>query len=73
MTHSTLVRPTTCVPARRSVSVLSMINAVQAAWRSRQQLAALEDHMLEDIGITQKAARTEANRPLWDVPAHWLQ
>ena len=43
-----------------------------AAWRSRQKLGALEAHMLDDIGLTQREAMREAHRPLWDVPAHWV-
>lgn len=39
--------------------------------RQRRRLAALDDHMLEDIGVTRDAAETEARRTLWDVPNHW--
>ncbi|MEL6234031.1 MAG: DUF1127 domain-containing protein [Pseudomonadota bacterium] len=34
--------------------------------RSRADLAALEDHMLKDIGLTREAAQREARRPFWD-------
>jgi len=37
----------------------------------RQKLAALDDAALADIGLTRTQALTEANRPLWDVPANW--
>jgi uncharacterized protein YjiS (DUF1127 family) len=26
---------------------------------------------LADIGLTERAALAEANRPFWDVPASW--
>ncbi|MDG1169991.1 MAG: DUF1127 domain-containing protein [Sulfitobacter sp.] len=43
------------------------------AWRSRRQLESLDAHLLHDIGISKIAAHAEAKRPIWDVPAHWLQ
>ena len=39
--------------------------------RERRQLAQMDAHLLEDLGIDQKTALTEARRPFWDVPAHW--
>lgn len=44
-----------------------------AARRSRRQLKALDAHILNDIGLSARAARTEADRPIWDVPAHWTE
>ncbi len=44
-----------------------------AVHRQRRQLARLEDHLLRDIGLTRAAALAEAERPLWDAPAHWRQ
>ena len=34
--------------------------------RQRQALAALDDHMLKDIGLSRADARQEADRPFWD-------
>ncbi len=42
-------------------------------WRSRQALSRLDANALSDIGLTQHEARTESNRPVWDVPANWRQ
>ena len=39
--------------------------------RQRRDLPSLEDHLLDDIGLTQSQADAEAKRPVWDVPAHW--
>ena len=39
--------------------------------RQRRQLAALDARTLRDMGISDAQARTEANRPFWDVPTHW--
>ncbi|MDT8856675.1 DUF1127 domain-containing protein [Paracoccaceae bacterium Fryx2] len=41
------------------------------ARRQRDALARLDDHALEDIGLTRDEAFAEANRPLWDVPNAW--
>ncbi|MEO0485826.1 MAG: DUF1127 domain-containing protein [Pseudomonadota bacterium] len=39
--------------------------------RSRADLRKLDARGLQDIGLTAEDARTEADRPLWDVPAAW--
>ncbi len=39
--------------------------------RERAHLAALDDHLLTDIGLSREDARAEAALPLWDVPRHW--
>ena len=39
--------------------------------KERLRLAALDDHMLRDIGLTRDEAQHEAERPAWDVPRHW--
>ena len=59
-------------PARRP-GAISRLRAMHAAWRSRAALARLEPHLLDDIGVTPAEARTEAARPVWDVPAKWLR
>ncbi|MEM8579333.1 MAG: DUF1127 domain-containing protein [Pseudomonadota bacterium] len=42
-----------------------------ALWRSRRGLAQLDEAALRDIGISAADAQAEAQRPVWDVPAHW--
>jgi len=44
-----------------------------SAAEQRRQLAALDDKMLRDIGLTREAANAEARRPGWDVPHSWLR
>ncbi|SDE50736.1 DUF1127 domain-containing protein [Limimaricola pyoseonensis] len=39
--------------------------------RQRNHLARLDDHLLNDIGLTRHQAMMEAERPAWDVPSHW--
>ncbi|KIN61732.1 hypothetical protein Z945_2725 [Sulfitobacter noctilucae] len=57
--------------SRPSLSVLLL--SMHANWRSRRQLAQLDAHLRDDIGVTDSQAEQEAGRPVWDVPAHWLQ
>lgn len=40
-------------------------------WRSRQALARLDATALKDIGVSQRAALNEAQKPVWDVPNAW--
>lgn len=42
-----------------------------AARRQRKALKSLDNAHLSDIGLTYAQAMKEANRPVWDVPAHW--
>ena len=39
--------------------------------KSRAHLGTLDQHLLDDIGLTEAEARTEAERPIWDVPSNW--
>ncbi len=41
--------------------------------RQRRALTQLDDHILEDIGVSRKQAQAEATRPLWDAPANWFK
>ncbi|MCA8883396.1 MAG: DUF1127 domain-containing protein [Rhodobacteraceae bacterium] len=50
---------------------LRLLRSMMSLRRQRRALAQLDDHLLHDIGITREEARTEAARPVWDVPAHW--
>ena len=52
--------------------LLSHVRAALAAHRQRQFLARLDDRTLADIGLSRQDALVEAARPLWDVPAAWV-
>ena len=56
--------------ARRLRIALSGVVARLLDWhelaRQRRALAALDDHMLKDIGLSRVDARQEADRPFWD-------
>ena len=64
------IRP---VSGRRRPSYLRWIALAAEARRQRATLANLPPDRLDDIGLTPDAARAEANRPVWDVPGHWLR
>lgn len=54
-----------------SLSLFSSISAYIAIARQRHALSQLDDHLLQDIGLTKHQANSEAERAPWDVPAHW--
>jgi len=61
-----------CVsPGRKTRSFWARIHDMIVIARQRQQLRDLEDHMLNDIGLSRHEAMTEAQKTLWDVPHHW--
>lgn len=39
--------------------------------RQRRHLAALDDRMLKDIGLSRATAEKEANRRFWDLPERY--
>ena len=51
----------------RTVSLSSRL----ALWKSRRDLAALDDRALADIGVSSADAAREARLSVWDVPANW--
>ncbi|QQA41555.1 DUF1127 domain-containing protein [Pelagovum pacificum] len=66
---STTISPSRLFQPRR----LPGIRHYVALLRQRRALARLDDRALADIGLTRAEAWSEADRPLWDVPAHWLR
>lgn len=59
--------------ARRRSGALTLLVALYATWQQRKVLSELEPHLLDDIGVTKNMADREANRPVWDIPSHWLR
>lgn len=57
-------------PSRFS-SFFGALTDYVAIARQRHALSQLDDHLLQDIGLTQTEAKSEAERAPWDVPAHW--
>ena len=53
-------------PARRA-GLLGYLDL----YRQRRALLSLDEARLNDLGLTQVEVKKEANRPIWDAPAHW--
>ncbi|WP_323041414.1 DUF1127 domain-containing protein [Gemmobacter sp.] len=60
------------VERRGGRGLLARLRDALALTTQRRQLAALDDALLADIGLTRQQAMTEAARSAWDVPRHWL-
>ena len=54
-------------------TVLRTVSLALEARRQRKALKSLDASRLSDLGLSYQAAHREANRPVWDVPAHWLR
>ena len=53
----------------RGLSLAGVAKAFTIA-RERRDLAGLDPHMLNDIGMNPEDAAHEANRGFWDIPAN---
>ena len=75
MAARTYHTPTVVNPANNAIdhiwTGLGRVHDMLALRRQRKALAELEDHQLNDIGVSREEAETEAARPAWDVPNHW--
>ncbi len=59
------------VPSHNQRGVVARLLALLSLDAERHSLRSLDDHLLDDIGVSRSAAEKEANRPFWDVPANW--
>ncbi|MEI4486902.1 DUF1127 domain-containing protein [Frigidibacter sp. MR17.14] len=55
----------------RLSALLMRLSGLRALRRQRRALALLDPHLLRDVGLGPEQAAREAERPLWDAPAHW--
>ncbi|NYS61383.1 DUF1127 domain-containing protein [Vreelandella salicampi] len=53
------------MPRFRLTQLRYQLQHYQQCRRSRRQLLALDDRLLEDIGITRAQARKEGHKPFW--------
>jgi uncharacterized protein YjiS (DUF1127 family) len=51
----------------------NFIGLALAAWRQRRVLENLPRERLDDLGLTETQARSEAQKPIWNVPMHWMR
>ena len=64
-----------CSTPLRSIHADTVLNrlrlwrrACAEAARQRRALAALDDRLLDDVGLTREESEREAARPPWDLP-----
>jgi uncharacterized protein YjiS (DUF1127 family) len=71
---TTLTASCHATPAASSAAAPGLFGRLRRAaalTRQRRALAALDDALLRDIGLTRCEALGEAARPFWDAPRHW--
>jgi uncharacterized protein YjiS (DUF1127 family) len=61
------------LPLRWSAAPFARIARALATWRERRLLAALPPERLADMGLGEAEVRLGLDRPLWNVPSHWLR
>lgn len=62
----------TFTPLRRPYRLVGRLRHALSLRKQRLALAALDDHLLADIGLSREDALAEASLPLWDAPGHWV-
>ncbi len=65
--HITVLKNQTVLPilARWAVAFAVMVTKWERRQKTRNHLARLTDHQLDDIGISRSQARTETNKAFW--------
>ena len=58
-----------CQPRRPSL--MASLRQIVAAAHQRRRLRALDDHLLEDIGVTRAQALEESRQITWNAPHYW--
>lgn len=58
-------------PTMQKTGFAKFLTAMLHVRRQRVALSKLDDHILEDIGLTPSEVRRERELPIWDVPQHW--
>ncbi len=54
---------------RVHTNLATYVRSMLSVYAQRRQLRTLDAQMLDDIGVSYKAARAEASRPIWAIPA----
>ena len=62
---------TRTIACTNRTTVLGRVQQYLALARQRKQLAALDEHLLEDIGVSRRQALAESAKAPWDAPAAW--
>lgn len=56
---------------RHPAGALPRLAELAALYRQRRALRRMEAAQLDDLGLSAEEARREADKPIWDIPAHW--
>jgi uncharacterized protein YjiS (DUF1127 family) len=54
-------------------ALLGVVLKAYSIWRERQALASLDEHLLNDLGLTRFDVESETKRPVWDAPNRWMR
>lgn len=76
MTRAVPQTPPLTLPTGTSLLALwrggaARLSGLPALHRQRRALAALDDRLLADIGVTRAQVEAELDAPIWDAPRHW--
>lgn len=58
-------------PAKSGATVFAQVLTALRLRHSRLDLAQLDAHLLQDIGVAAPQALRESQRHMWDVPNNW--
>lgn len=56
-----------------SISPSRAFFAFLEAFRQRHALRSLDNHLLDDLGLTRQDVAKELSKPLWGADTHWKQ
>ena len=73
MTNAHCIDTPRATRRRARFAPLALITAALETRRQRRALTLLDDHLLDDIGLSPGTAWSEAKRPFWELPDrhHW--
>ncbi|MCB1334689.1 MAG: DUF1127 domain-containing protein [Roseivivax sp.] len=61
------------LPQRRRFSLLARLLNLDTAYRQRAQVERLDEHLLQDMGLTRADLRAAVESGAWDAPESWRQ
>lgn len=70
MTSHAITQTQNAQPAVFKVG-FSLMSGIFSTMRERRALSRLDDHLLNDLGLSRGDVQEEINRAPWDAPRHW--
>ena len=68
MTQKIVASPAAVITAASGASFFNLFAQAVAVRRQRKALCRLDDHLLQDLGVTRAEVEAEAARSFWDFP-----